>query len=356
MKQPVVQVVEAYRVSTQDVTPFEMVVGRLEPRRKTALHFEVEGVVNRIAARAGQIVDKDTLLMSLDEADYANRLAEAESTLQQEKSTASRDRELFALAENNVTLAAREVERLKNLGKKSLVSQSALDDALQRHAQLKSEKANLQYALNTAEQRLSLRQNQFEIAKRNLERSRLQAPYTGRVNTVLVEIGDRVTPGSKAIEFIDDSGFETRLYVSREAVTEMTEGMSVDVEVDGKTYQGSVIEFQRDPDPLTFTYEVNVEVVDRDLLSGSLARVSLPLKPSQGAVVVPLSAVLQDDGEVSVFVIRENRLEKRPVRTGIRYKDHQVIIAGLEPGIQVVKRDVSSLADGQVIKVQALKQ
>lgn len=350
LKQPVIQAVEPITAIKTDVRPFEKIIGRLEPVRKTALHFEVDGIVSQKLVKPGQLVAQDQPLLLLDEADLKDRYNEAESQLQQEKAAAERDQQLLALAEKNVTLARNEVARLRNLGKKSLVSQSVLDDARQRLAQLESEKANLQFAINTADQRYRQRLAQRDTAARNLQRAALLAPYDGRVNAVMFEVGDRVTPGNKAVDFIDDSAFEIRMQVSRQVVSELSEGMTISLKIDARVFEGKVTEFQRDPDPQTFTHEVRIELDGQNHLSGTLASVDLPLAPAMGVVAVPLSAVLLDDGENSVFVIKVDKLEKRAVKLGIRHNDLQVISAGLLPGELVVARDVSALADQQQVK------
>ena len=341
MKHAIVQVVESHSVARQDMRPFDSVVGRLEPVRKTALHFEVDGIVVEKPAKPGQQFKQGQALLVLDDADLRDRLAEAEAMLEQEAATRERDQQLLVLAVRNVNLARDEVKRLQDLGKKSMASQSALDEAIQRLAQLQSEKANLEYAINTAEQRYRMRQSQRDLAARNLQRARLLAPYDGRVNAIFNEVGDRVTPGTNAIDFIDDKTFEIRLYVSRQAVTELSEGMPIDVHVE-----------QRDPDPQTFTYEVRIEIADQGFLSGALAKVKLPLQPALNALVVPLSAVLQDDGQTSVFVINNNVLEKRPVKAGTRFDGVQIISEGLQAGELIVARDIAALADQQPVTVQ----
>jgi RND family efflux transporter MFP subunit len=352
MRQVVVQVVEALSVSQQDIRPFESVVGRLEPVRKTAMNFEVEGIVIEQLVKPGQLVDEGQTLLVLDDADYRGRLVEAESLLEQEVATRERDRQLLVLAEKKVALANNEVERLVNLGKNAMASKSALDDARQQLAQLQSEKASLQYSIDTAGQRYRLRQSQRELAERNLQRTRLTAPYRGRVNAIYSDIGDRVTPGTRAVDFIDDAVFEISLHVSRQVVSELVEGMPIMVNVENRVLQGIVMEFQRDPDPQTFTYAARIQVAGPGLLSGTLAKVKLPLSPALDALVVPLSAVLQDDGQNSVFVINDNVLEKRPVKLGIGHNNLQVIAEGLQPGEQIVARDVASLADQQQVTIQ----
>lgn len=352
MQKAVIQTVEAYQVVRQDTRPFESITGRLEPVRKTALHFEVEGIVLQKFAKPGQQVKQGQLLMVLEDDDLADRLAEAEALLMQESATKERDRKLLDLAMKNVELARKELDRLINLGKKSMASQSVLDNARQQLAQLESEKANLQYTIDTADQRYRIRRSQRELAERNLSRARLTAPYDGRVNAVYSEIGDRVTPGTRAVDFIDDSKFEIRLHVSRPAVSELAEGMPVEVQIQEHSFQGTVAEFQRDPDAQTFTYEIRIELAGQGFLSGTLARVDLPLRPALNALVVPSSAVLQDDGATSVFVINANKLEKRPVKLGIRYGKFQVVSENLKAGDKIVARDVSSLADQQQVTVQ----
>lgn len=134
------------------------------------------------------------LLLQLDDADYRDIATEALAQLQQEQASQQRDQRLLKLAHNNVQLAQTEVNRLVSLGKKSLSSKSRLDEKRQQLLQLQSEEARLTYIVNTSQQRLSVLQSALKRAQRNIQRTRLTAPYTGRVNKVLIEQGDHATP------------------------------------------------------------------------------------------------------------------------------------------------------------------
>lgn len=353
----VVQVVDSEKVIRMDVKPYERVVGRLQPVRKTVLSFEVEGVVISKMVNAGDEVEVGTVLLQLDAADYKNKLNEMESAYLQELAAVRRDRKLLDLSINNVDLSLNEVKRLRNLGEKSLSSKTVLDQAKQRLSQARSEQANLQYQVDTSEQRLITRQSQKEKALRNVSRTELLAPYQGRVNAVHVESGDRITPNKVVVDFIDDSIFEVRIQVSQKAVAQLYDGMDLKVNIGDQLYPGKVISFQLDPDPQTYTYEARIRINSDAVLSGMLAEIELPLKPALNAKVVPLSAVLLDDGETSLFVIQadesgRNKLIKKKIKLGIRYKSWQVIKEGIEENDLIVARDVSALSDQQVVTVQ----
>ncbi|OOZ39553.1 hypothetical protein BOW52_07160, partial [Solemya elarraichensis gill symbiont] len=130
--------VETVTVSATTLKPLRLFHGRVEPRFRSLLHFEVEGRVTEIHVVAGDRVSQGAVLVSIDDADYRDQLTEAELALEQEKRSFERDRALLEVARENSVLAQREVDRLSRLGSK-LASESALDDAQQSKSQFRSE-------------------------------------------------------------------------------------------------------------------------------------------------------------------------------------------------------------------------
>ncbi|MFC1772875.1 hypothetical protein ACFL3A_05935, partial [Pseudomonadota bacterium] len=83
--------------------------------------------------------------------------------------------------------------------------------------------------------------------------------------------------------------------------------------------------------------------------SGSVAVAHLPRPPLTAALVIPVTAVLMDDGQAYVFHVRNELLERVAVDLGERVDQQQVIVAGLSTGDPVVVRDVAALSDGQAV-------
>jgi multidrug efflux pump subunit AcrA (membrane-fusion protein) len=117
--------------------------------------------------------------------------------------------------------------------------------------------------------------------------------------------------------------------------------------VDGESHNGQVLAFESDPDPATFTHAVRIRLEGDDLLPGQLASADLPLRPQSGVLLVPLTAVLQEEGQAYVFVLDNGHLRRLPITLGMRYRNSYVVLDGLQAGQDIVKQDVAALTDGQ---------
>ncbi len=80
--------------------------------------------------------------------------------------------------------------------------------------------------------------------------------------------------------------------------------------------------------------------------------IHLPDKIHHNAVVIPRSALLEEEGVNSVFVIKNNIAIKRKVKTGIRYNDKIEILSGLKAGEIVAVEKAYSLNDDMEVKIR----
>lgn len=345
--------VEVVEVRRQDVRPYDRVTGRLRPARSSLLRFEVEGNLVERRVEPGQAVQPGELLLRLDDSDYRDTLIEAEARLTQEEAGLERDRGLLGLAGENVQLAQTEVARLEQLGQASLASQSLRDEAKQRLLQLQSEQARLDYSVSTGSERLAVLRAARDRAGRNLQRTGLSAPYAGRVNRVLAQVGDHLTPGVQALELIDDQTLDLYAEVNAATAAALRPGQTIEVMAGDNPLTGTLVALQRDPDPSTYTHPLKIRVSGPGLLPGQITTARLPLAPALDALVVPLSALLRDNGQHYVFVVRDHRLERRGVEPGLRFDNRQVIRSGLSMGESVVARDVNALSHGLEVELAA---
>ena len=65
--------------------------------------------------------------------------------------------------------------------------------------------------------------------------------------------------------------------------------------------------------------------------------------------MVPVSAVLNDDGGAFVFEYSDGNLHRKPVALGARVGEMQVVHRGVRDGDRIVSRDVAGLSDGQAV-------
>lgn len=339
------------RVATHDLLPQETVSGRLEPQRKTALHFELSGQLSERQVEPGQRVEAGAVLLVMEADDYRDALASAAAQLELEAGNIRRDRELLDLARRNLALQKAEVARLEQLGKDSLISQSRLDEARIKQLQLESEVAQLRASTATAESRLGMLEAARNRAARDLARTRLQAPFSGAVNAVQVQVGDYVTPSQPVVELIDTTELDLYVEVRGELAQALVQGQQLSVSVGDLQLGGRIIGLQLDPDPETFTHALRVRVPGDSVRPGMLARVQLPLHPLEDVIAVPLTALLRDEGRAYVFRLVDGVLSRIEVKAGARVGDLQVIRRGLAVGDQVVVSGVAAYTDGQPARI-----
>ncbi|NNJ94344.1 MAG: efflux RND transporter periplasmic adaptor subunit [Halobacteria archaeon] len=340
------------RVDLHDLVPTVTVSGRLDPARKAALHFELSGQIEERAVEPGQAMAAGDLLLALAAGDYADALAETRAQLTQESRNISRDRELLKLARKNYALQKNDLTRLEQLGAESLVSKSHLDEVRIQLIRLESEVAQLKASTGSADARIALKEAARNRAARNLERTRLQAPFAGTVNAVNVQSGDYVTPSQTVAELVDASALDLYVEVRGDVAQSLSQGQAVAVTVNGGELQGEVIALQLDPDPVTFTHALRVRLAGNHARPGQVAQVRLPLQAQQGVTAVPATAVLFEEGETFVFRVQNDLLEQVAVELGGRVDQWQVVLQGIRPDDIVVTRDVAALSNGQKVTTE----
>lgn len=337
-------------VELGDMQPERSVAGYLRPAQQARLQFQVGGRLQQRLVEPGQRVAQGAELLRLDGDDYKDLMIEARAQLQQEQAGIERDKKLLKLAEANSALQADEVVRQERLGSGSLGSRSALDAARQRLIQLQSDEARLRFSVNSAAARLGGMQASSRRAERNWQRATLTAPFAGTVNRIIPQLGDDVAAKDIVLELLDLSQLEFYAELDRATVAQLQRGQMIDVHVDGQTYSAEIFALQQHPDSETYTYALRARFANPGLLSGAAAEAELLLPKLERVRLVPVSAVVHDDGQTYVFVAKEGLLERRLVELGPRQGDTLVLLAGVEAGEQLVSSGGASLSDGLAVQ------
>lgn len=303
--------VETLRVSSAPSIQLVELAGVLEPIRSTWVAAETSGRVIEVGAQEHAPVSAGDLLLRLDSA-----LPEAESIR----------------ARANHQLAKDELERQQSLGSRSVASQAELDRA-------QAEERRSYAALLEARTRLS--------------HTRIEAPFDGLVNSLDLDPGAYVQPGTPIAEVLDLSTIEVSVPVSDRQVGAIKVGATASVRIDplgNQIREGRVVRVGGAPQTETQRFPVVVELANPDgkLLPGMLAHVRLEVGET-ATIRVPRGAVLQEFELDYVFVLDEtNATYRRRVSTRpVPFRPDQLeILEGLQEGDQIATTAVSQLRDG----------
>ena len=188
---------------------------------------------------------------------------------------------------------------------------------------------------------------------------------TGSTVSGGLAVGTQVASGAGLLTVTDLGGLTVTAEVDETDVLLVTVGTRAVVEVDAvpdAQYVATVRAVDLSPTSSAgggVTYRVRLELGAGTLADerpapaprpGMSAVVDLQVRTAKAAVAVPAAAVVRAEGRDAVFVIESGRAVRREVRIGTQGGDLVEVLAGLEPGTQVVVRDADRLTDGQAVR------
>jgi membrane fusion protein (multidrug efflux system) len=101
----------------------------------------------------------------------------------------------------------------------------------------------------------------------------------------------------------------------------------------------------------TYRLEVDLPNTDGRLKPGMLAKLRILRRSVEGAVTVPLFAVMRSDGGMHAFIYDDGTARRREVAGGIIDGDRQQILSGLAPGDLLIVKGQRELEDGQKVSL-----
>jgi membrane fusion protein (multidrug efflux system) len=195
-----------------------------------------------------------------------------------------------------------------------------------------------------------------QAAERSLRETRITCPFSGHVAERMVEVGQMVGPSTPLARLVDVGRLKLSLSVTGDQLARIRLGQEVTL-VDSarplERFTGAVsrLGVAAEESTHTFPVEVSVEQASVGLRAGQVVRSSLTLGDYRGVLAVPVDAVQQDGEQPAVFVVREGRAHRVPVRTGAQVRDQVVIESGLSAGDRVIGMGSDGLAEGAEVMV-----
>ncbi len=167
-------VVEVQSLKLEDYAVTINASGTVRAQTQTSIVAEVSGKVQEISPRfqEGSYFDKGTTLLRIDDSNYQNAITIAEGELAQRQLTLEEQQAQAKLAKQDWSLFDNG-------------SRPPQSDFAARRPHIAAAQANINAA------KAKLEQEQL-----NLARTRIQAPYAGRVQEKRVDVGQYVTPGT----------------------------------------------------------------------------------------------------------------------------------------------------------------
>jgi HlyD family secretion protein len=387
--------VQTEKVEKRDITQTVTATGQIDPEFKVLITPEVTGEIIALPVKEGDQVKKGDLLIRIKGDQYQAQKERLEASLKSSEATLRiREAEL-----NRLTL---EFERVKELHKKTLVSDSELETAESNY--LSSKAFYEQAEANVLQSKAQLR----EVLE-TLYKTTIYSPMNGIITQLNVELSERVlgsgfSQGTNIMTVADLNNMEAVVEVDENDVVQVSLGDTATIKVDAfgdKEFKGVITEIGNSAQQVGFgtqeqvvNFEVKIKLIDMDdnLRPGMSCNADIETETVFAVLSVPIQSVTArenvggpeknkdnggekapennhgesekiNDGKETpkgpkevVFLVEGGTANMVQVKTGISDDNYIEIKEGLEDSVDVVSgsyRAISrELEDGSKVKVE----
>jgi RND family efflux transporter MFP subunit len=348
--------------------------GYVVARRRATVSSKVTGKVVEVFIEEGQAVRQGQVLARLDDSQVRAALAYAEAQVAAAKKSFAEDQARLREAETRR-------QRLQQLVKEQVVSRAELDTA---QADVDSFKARIAYQ----QQQIAVAESQVRMRRTELDDMVVRAPFSGVAISKDAQPGEMISPVSAGGGFtrtgigtiVDMSSLEVEVDVNESYINRVKPGQRVEAVLDAYPdwrIPAHVITTVPTADRQKATVRVRIgfgaaagsasprsastrESLDPRILPDMGVKVSFlrdeeerrPAAAAAPAVMVPKDALKTVDGNTIVFVVKDDRAERRAVRAGVQSGDQVEVVSGLTAGERVVVDAPPQLKDGDRVKVR----
>lgn len=328
--------------------------GYVVAQRKAAVASKVTGRLVEVMVEEGSKIKKGQVLARLENEDTLAAVDQAAASL-----NAAR----FALVQAQAEFHDAELtfDRHKELMAAGLISRSLFDSSEARYKVASA-------SVDAAEAAVSAQEAALTSARVALEYTVVRAPFDAVVLTKNADAGDIVTPigaaanAKSAVVTIADMGsLQVEVDVSESGLHNVTVGQPCEIQLDAfpdARFRGELHMIVPTADRSKATVLVKVRFIDRDSrilpeMSAKVAFLSRKIRPEEEAprMVINPSAVLDRNGHKVVFLVKEDRVFEKDIKTGDLLGDMIEVQGGLSVGDRIVLNPPGGLKDGDRIKL-----
>jgi len=292
-------------------------VVRLRVGGEVRVGAQLSGIVEKLNVEVGSKIRKGDIIAEIDARGLQARLAQARAQVEVDR--------------QDVRRAEVELKRVRQLGERKLVAESAVEDA--------------GIALDQARAQLEKARRDVAVVETELAYAVIRSPITGTVASVTTQEGETVAASFNTPTFatiIEDGALELIAMVDETDIGNVAIGNPVVFTVEAfpaMEFEGRVARIA--PKGTIISGVVNFEVMasidsPADVLKPDMtANVSIRTAERE-ALVVPNAAVQREAGERYVWVEQDGALVRRPVGVGTRDASFTEIRQGIAPGERVL--------------------
>ena len=331
--------------------------GYVTPRRRATIAAKITGRVTGVFFDEGTHVNQGQLLATLDDSDVRKALEAARADYEASKAAIFD----YQVQLKNAKIQLHRAEQLQNAG---VQTQEQLDNARTNADSLQAKIALAQSQVVSAETRI-------HEAQQAVDNCTIRAPYTGIVVSKDAQVGEMVSPVSAGGGFtrtgiatiVDMNSNEIEVDVNESYIARVQPGQLVTAVLDAYPdweipSRVRTIIPSADRQKATVKVRVSFLKLDPRILPDMGIRVTFlgaeqKKEPGAAAIIlIPKSAVHDENGKKIVFLLKDDKTERRAVTLGGNRGSDTEVIAGITAGDTVIVKAPGNLRDGQSVEVK----
>jgi len=357
---PAVEVATAQKPEAGGRSAILNASGYVTPRRRATIAAKITGRVTGVFFDEGTHVHTGQLLATLDDSDTKRALDSAK---------ADRDASQAAIADFQVQLKFAQIQlrRADQLQKAGVQTQEQLDTASTNADSLKAK-------IELAKQQVQSSEARIREAQQAVDNCVINAPYDGIVVSKDAQVGEMVSPISAGGGFtrtgiatiVDMNSNEIEVDVNESYIARVKDKQKVTAILDAypnweiPSHVRTVIP-TADRQKATVKVRISFDKLDPRILPDMGIKVTFlsdePVKKVDAdapvvAALLPNEALHDESGKKIVFLVKNDRLERRAVSVGNTQGAQTEILSGIVAGDAVVVRGPANMQDGLAVQIK----
>jgi HlyD family secretion protein len=356
----------------------------------------VAGNLGTIYVKAGQYVSAGQLLATVDnpalsstaagsQVDYQSAVANVSSAQVNDQNAKVQYQAAVETAKSNYDEALRIYTADLNLYNNKAIARNQVDmdkaktdqakvqyDQAVRQLQLGAVSGYGQNSVQYAQTAATKAQILNAQSQQQLGFTRIVAPFAGVIQTVAsqpadalrnIQAGDPIVAGQALFTIASGNGFIVKAQVDEQDIINVKLGQKSVVtgeDFPNHNIAGHVADIApvatKSTDASSTAKQVlttiAIDSTPSFLKDGMSANVDIYTAHLVNVVTVPNGAIVADGGKKSVWVIRDGKLHKTPVKTGLSNETKTIVTSGVNAGDVVLSQPITGLAEGSAAKVE----
>jgi RND family efflux transporter MFP subunit len=303
-----------------------IISGEIRAERDATVRAEIGGSMTQVSVQEGQAVRSGALLGRIE--------TRTLDDLRQSVISSVRS------AENQLTVARRELERTEQLVKAGALAARDLDVARNN--------------VTAADAQLADAKSRLASTDRQIADTVLRAPFSGVVSNRYVNAGDVVSIGTELFRIIDPSSMRLEASVPSDDLKWLRVGADVAFTVRGydQDFRGRIQRIAPQADPVTRQVPIYASIPDSGgrLVAGLFAEGRVVSQAAEG-LVVPANTVNTTEASPWVLRVADGKTERVSVEVGLRdpRSERVQVVSGLNEGDTLLRGAAQGMTPGTAV-------